>query len=117
MPEVEHDSVFAHEVGHHMTSDGIANILVARNYRSAIVVDKNEYQATIWATDHMMPDREVIKALQVVTNIEELAEYFGVTVSFAVDKLRIFRHRLRQAGVKVKKFGHLLSPEVWEGWA
>ncbi|MGB9845883.1 MAG: ImmA/IrrE family metallo-endopeptidase [Desulfotomaculales bacterium] len=115
MNEKEHDSIFAHEVGHHMTALG-ANVLRVRSYASAIMVDREEYRATVWATDHMMPDHEVVQALREVRNTQELAEYFGVTNSFAVDKLRIFRHRLRQGGVKVKRFRDLLAPELWEGW-
>jgi len=44
----------------------------------------------------------------------KLAEHFSVTQSFAIDKLRIFRHRLRQGGIKVKKSRDLLKPELWE---
>jgi hypothetical protein len=116
MDEREHDSIFAHEIGHHMTALG-ANVLLVRSYVSAILVGREEYRATVWATDHMMPDQEVVEALREVANVQELADFFGATNSFAVDKLRIFRHRLRQGGIKAKKkFRDLPFPALWEGW-
>ncbi|MEW6171886.1 MAG: ImmA/IrrE family metallo-endopeptidase [Bacillota bacterium] len=115
MGQVEHDCTLAHEVGHHFTTSG-ANILVARDYTGTIAVNRDEYRAIIWATNHMMPDAEVAATLRQATNILELADFFGVTPSFAIDKLRIFRHKLRTGGVKIRKFRHLLNPDLWEGW-
>jgi len=64
---------------------------------------QDERKAMQWATDYLIPDVELMKALKVgCRSCFELAEYFDVTEWFMYRKLGLLKMCFRRTGLKVK---------------
>lgn len=80
--------VLAEEVGHHFTA-ARSNLLVAHtSYRLEIEMGRDERRALRWATEFLVPDKELFRAIEKgYRTIPDLAEYFDITEWFLQRKL------------------------------
>jgi Zn-dependent peptidase ImmA (M78 family) len=89
-----HRCILAHELGHHFTAPK-TNILRLYGSSSTKYMDKiqqaqDERKALEWASNHLMPNVELSRALsQGCINVYELAEWFNVTEWFVYRKIEI----------------------------
>jgi Zn-dependent peptidase ImmA (M78 family) len=83
-----HKCVLAEEVGHHFTA-ARSNLLVAHtSYRLEVDMGRDERRALRWATEFLVPDKELFRAIEKgYRTIPELAEYFDTTEWFLCRKL------------------------------
>lgn len=98
-----HKCVLAEEIGHFYTSPR-TNLLVSyTSVNLQVIESQDERKAIQWATDFLIPDHELIKALEKgYRSCFELAEYFDVTESFMYRKLGLLKMCFRRTGLKVK---------------
>ncbi|TEB10999.1 hypothetical protein Psfp_04047 [Pelotomaculum sp. FP] len=77
-------------------------------------MSKDEYRASVWATDYLIPDVNLIKTvLDGYNTVTHLAEQLFVTEWFMSKKIYILKMRFRKLGVKLK-FRDFLKPEVYK---
>lgn len=79
-------SVLAEELGHHFTTvfDTSAECF---SYRDKLLINKVENLALRWATNFVIPNKELVQALKAgITTVYDLAEYFTVTEDFIKQK-------------------------------
>lgn len=100
-----HACVLSEEVGHYFTAPRTDLTRVYHEHREANMMTKlaqDERKALRWATDFLIPDVELCRAL---TNgyrkSYELAEYFVVTEWFIKQKLELFRLQLLRMGRRI----------------
>lgn len=75
---------------------------------------RDEYRASVWATDFYIPDMDLVKTvMNGYRTISQLAEYLHVAEWFMFRKIFIVKMRLRTLGVKLK-FRDLLRPEIYD---
>lgn len=98
-----HKCVLAEEIGHFYTAPR-TNLLMA--YTSAnlkAMMSQDERKAIQWATDFLVPDVELVKALEAgCRSCYELAEYFDVTEWFMYRKMGLLKMCFRRTGLKVR---------------
>lgn len=83
-----HTCILAEEMGHHFS--GIhENFTTVETSLERITVSKDETRAMRWATDFLIPDDELLRAVSELKlcSCWELADYFEVTQSFLWKKL------------------------------
>jgi len=98
-----HKCVLAHEIGHFYTSPRTNILSVHPSSNDRAIESQDERKAMQWATDFLIPDRELDHALaEGYRSCFELAEYFDVTEWFVYRKLNLLRMCFRRAGLKVK---------------
>jgi Zn-dependent peptidase ImmA (M78 family) len=96
-----HKCVLAHELGHYFTSPR-ANILHAST-GYWIMESQDEYRATVWATNLLMPDDKFNQAIaDGCQSVYDLSEYFHVTEWLVYRKLGIIKAKYREMGVKLR---------------
>jgi Zn-dependent peptidase ImmA (M78 family) len=97
-----HTCILAEEMGHHFS--GIReNFTTVETSLERITVSKDETRAMRWATDFLIPDDELTRAVSELNlrSCWELAEYFEVTQPFIWKKLGFLRMRSRKTGIEV----------------
>lgn len=95
--------VLAEEIGHFYTSPRTNFISSYTSANLKIIQSQDERKALQWATDFLIPDRELFKAVQSgYRSCYELAEYFDVTEWFMYRKLGFLKMCFRRTGLKVK---------------
>lgn len=78
--------VLCEEIGHYFTCIGnIAGGQLSKN--RSLTYHKYENKALKWATDYLIPTKELLNKLQYNQDIESLMYYFDVTSTFLLDKL------------------------------
>jgi len=85
-----HKCVLAEEIGHFYTVPRISILKAYTSTNQRIIQCQDELKALKWATDFLIPDTELIKALKAGSQTRyELAEWFDVTEDFICQKLAI----------------------------
>jgi len=98
-----HKCVLAEEIGHFYTAPRTNILTVHTSANLQTMESQDERKAGQWATDFLIPDRELIKALESgCRSCFELAEYFDVTEWFMYRKLGFLKMCFRRTGLKVK---------------
>ncbi len=110
----EYRCVLAHEVGHHFTAPRTSLLTAHTCYGNEVEIGKDEYRASVWATDYLIPDLNLIKVvLDGCDTVNRLAEHLSVADWFMYKKIFILKMRFRKLGVKLK-FRDFLRPEVYK---
>lgn len=110
----EYRCVLAHEVGHHFTAPRTSLLKAHTCYGNEVEMSKDEYRASVWATDYLIPDVNLINTILAGYNtVTQLAEQLFVAEWFMYKKIYIFKKRFRRLGVKLKSRDFLL-PEVYK---
>ena len=107
-----HRCVLAEEIGHFYTAVRTNLLSVHTSANLQTMESQDERKAAQWATNFLIPDSALIKALEAgYRSCFELSEYFDVTEWFMYRKLDIFKSYLRRAGLDIKgqNLFHLLS--------
>ncbi|WP_088186347.1 ImmA/IrrE family metallo-endopeptidase [Desulfosporosinus sp. FKA] len=87
-----HKCVFAEEIGHFYTAPRTNLLTVHASANLQTMESQDERKAAQWATDFLIPDHELVKALESGhQSCSELAEYFDVTEWFMYRKLSLFK--------------------------
>lgn len=98
-----HKCVLAEEIGHFYTAARTNLLSVHTSANLQTMEAQDERKATQWATDFLIPDSELVKALETgCRSCFELAEYFNVTEWFMYRKLGLLKMCFRRTGLKVK---------------
>ena len=98
-----HKCVLAEEIGHFYTAARTNLFSVHTSANLQTMEAQDERKATQWATDFLIPDCELVKALESgCRSCFELAEYFDVTEWFMYRKLGLLKMCFRRTGLKVK---------------
>ncbi|HBV95645.1 MAG: hypothetical protein JL50_10150 [Peptococcaceae bacterium BICA1-7] len=87
--------VFAEEVGHYFTAAKSNFLVLHPSYAEDLRLSQDEYRAMCWATEYLIPDKELIYAIQTdgINSFFDLADYFDVTQSFLMHKFSILKRR------------------------
>lgn len=87
--------VFAEEVGHYYTAAKSNVLVVHPSYAEDLRLSQDEYRAMCWATEYLIPDRELAKAIndRGINSFYDLADLFDVTQSFLMHKFSILKRR------------------------
>ncbi|MCL6477433.1 MAG: ImmA/IrrE family metallo-endopeptidase [Peptococcaceae bacterium] len=93
--------VFAEEIGHYYTAARSNLLIVHPSYADTLRLSRDEYRAMCWATDYLIPDDELVHAVQnlKLKSFSDLVEYFDVTHSFLMYKLAIMTKCQRKKGL------------------
>jgi len=95
--------VLAEEIGHYYTAPRTNFLTAYTSYSTQLTMSKDERKAMMWATDFLIPDRELCKALKSgLRSCYELAEHFDVTEWFMYRKMGFLKMCFRRTGLKVK---------------
>jgi len=98
-----HKCILAEEIGHFYTAARTSILSVHTSANLKTIESQDERKAGQWSTDFLIPDRELIKALESgCRSCFELAEYFDVTEWFMYRKLGFLKMCFRRTGLKVK---------------
>jgi len=99
----KHREVLAEELGHHFMGIN-RNFFVLDGFHEYTIVRRDENRALQWATDFLIPDKELVYAVSKhsLRSCFELAEYFDVTQSFMWAKLGFIRSCYRKLGLRIK---------------
>ncbi|AFM43006.1 putative Zn peptidase [Desulfosporosinus acidiphilus SJ4] len=98
-----HRCVLAEEIGHFYTAARTNILTVHTSANLQTIENQDERKAAQYATDLLIPDSELIKALESgCRSCFELAEYFDVTEWFMYRKLGFLKMCFRRTGLKVK---------------
>lgn len=98
-----HKCVLAEEIGHYYTAPRTNLLLSNTSANLQTMESQDERRAAQWATDFLIPDRELDKALKAgYRSCFELAEYFDVTEWFIYRKLGLLKMCFRRTGLKVR---------------
>lgn len=110
----EYRCVLAHEVGHHFTAPRTSLLKAHTCYGNEVEMSKDEYRASVWATDYLLPDIDLIKAVNGGYNsVNQLAEHLFVVDWFLYKKIFILKKRFRKEGMK-NKVREFLKPELYK---
>ncbi len=95
--------VLAEEIGHFHTAPRTNMLRAYTSANQRIMQSQDERKAMQWATDFLIPDTELTKALKAgCRSCFELAEYFDVTEWFMYRKLGLLKMCFRRTGLKVR---------------
>jgi len=98
-----HRCVLAEEIGHFYTAARTNLLAVHTSANLQTMEAQDERKAAQWATDFLIPDSALAKALESgYRSCFELAEYFDVTEWFMYRKLGLLKMCFRRTGLKVK---------------
>lgn len=98
-----HRCVMAEEIGHFYTAARTSILTVHTSANLQTIESQDERKAAQWATDFLIPDSELVKALEAgCRSCFELAEYFDVTEWFMYRKLGLLKMCFRRTGLKVR---------------
>ncbi|WP_298203113.1 ImmA/IrrE family metallo-endopeptidase [Desulfosporosinus sp.] len=87
-----HKCVLAEEIGHHFTAARTNLLSVHTSANLQTMEAQDERKAAQWATDFLIPDCDLVKALEAgCHSCFELAEYFDVTEWFMYRKLSFLK--------------------------
>lgn len=98
-----HKCVLAEEIGHFYTSPRSNYLVAYTSYASQLAMSQDERKAHQWATDFLIPDIELFKAVEDgFRSCYELAERFEVTEWFVHRKMGFLKMCFRRTGLKVR---------------
>lgn len=98
-----HKCVLAEEIGHFYTAPRTNLLTVHTSANLQTMESQDERKAAQWATDYLIPDSELVKALELGNrSCFDLAEYFDVTEWFMYRKLGLLKMCFRRTGLKVR---------------
>ena len=87
--------VLAHELGHHFQTTG--HHLIAASSTSSIYATKNEYLATKWAVNLLIPTDIFLECIKNNMNAYELCNYFYVLPEFVKTKAKMIKRNDKYA--------------------
>ena len=98
-----HKCVLAEEIGHYNTAPRSNYLIAYGSYNNKIIMSQDERKALQWATDFLIPDVDLTKAVHSgCRSCFELAEYFDVTEWLVYRKLGFLKMCFRRTGLKVR---------------
>lgn len=96
-----HCCVLAEEIGHKVTGITCNALSIHTNYSLVRKITEDEKRALKWATEKLIPTRELISLLnEGFYNCEDLSDYFGVTEWFIFRALEFLQFECRENGVR-----------------
>lgn len=94
--QAERRCILAEELGHHYTTSGVCIVHFNLSFSARLEVSRAEHQALKWAALHLVPRRDLLRALAAELNLYGLAEEFDVTPQMMEFRLKLLEQE-RQA--------------------
>lgn len=81
----------AHEIGHFVLHKGTKLRIDKYNYKVDTVEAKEETEANYFAATLLMPRTELISILEKISDLDQVAKYFGVSAPAVINRIRWLR--------------------------
>ena len=105
MTSVEKREILAEELAHYRKTHGnILNQSIVSNKKQEIIARRESY-------DILLNPKDIIKAMEVSTNLYEMAQYLNITEKTLTDILDDYRKRFG-IGIKVDNYYLVLEPTL-----
>jgi len=87
--QVKRRCALAEELGHYFLGHN-GNYLVAGSYRERLNLDKQEYDAKLWATDRLIDTRSLLSTIRAdhQLTLDDICDTFWVTQEFMIFKMQ-----------------------------